>query len=155
MTDTSPVLFYLSLYPWLYTRGFLTNHHIFSLRSVRQGVANVWGAAAEEKKDLHQEEHTESRLQRSHRFRRSPWKHRPDQPADCGDGLWPVSGAWRELLLLSHQPLPCLSFSDSPRLKAVSLGVDGMFERPSNDRLLTYNAVLCFSLATRSPLEPF
>lgn len=67
------------------------SHHVSLGRSICEGVPDVRRPEAEEEKDVDKAQHSEPRVQRGHRFRRSSREHWPDQPAHRRHGLWSVS----------------------------------------------------------------
>lgn len=62
-----------------------------SLRSVRQGLPDMWRTEAEEAENNNQEKHSQSGVQRGYHLRHPPGERRTSQFVHHGDGLWSVS----------------------------------------------------------------
>lgn len=74
---------------------------LIRFRPVRESLPHVWRTETEKEKNLHQEEHPEPCLQRSHSFRCPSWEHRPNKSPNSSDGLRSV-----RYLIFTTVPMP-------------------------------------------------
>lgn len=60
------------------------------LRSLCQGISDVWRSTPKKEENNHKEEHSQPSVQWSNSFWHSSWKRGSSQPLHCCHGLWPV-----------------------------------------------------------------